>query len=120
MLQSGRTRPEVLEAHYGSAVPVKPLQALQRDSLMTSGDLIRDDVYEIPMLEVPYSSLNPNLQCRFEHIVVPVQAVYDADNHSVSKAGPLGGEAPGDVQTYVRAAALSREMPQTHRHRTGQ
>ncbi|XP_026146313.1 filamin-A-interacting protein 1 isoform X2 [Carassius auratus] len=52
MLQSGRTRPEVLEAHYGSALPVKPLQALQRDSLMTSGDLIRDDVYEIPMIEL--------------------------------------------------------------------
>uniref|UniRef100_A0A8C2HN45 Filamin A interacting protein 1b n=1 Tax=Cyprinus carpio TaxID=7962 RepID=A0A8C2HN45_CYPCA len=52
MLQSERTRPEVLEAHYGSAVPVKPLQALQRDSLMTSGDLIRDDVYEIPMIEL--------------------------------------------------------------------
>ncbi|XP_016362402.1 filamin-A-interacting protein 1-like [Sinocyclocheilus anshuiensis] len=52
MLQSERARPEVLEAHYGSAVPVKPLQALQRDSLMTSGDLIRDDVYEIPMIEL--------------------------------------------------------------------
>ncbi|KAL0165202.1 hypothetical protein M9458_040955, partial [Cirrhinus mrigala] len=51
MLQSERTRPEVLEAHYGSALPVKPLQALQRDSLMTSSDLIRDDVYEIPMIE---------------------------------------------------------------------
>ncbi|XP_039546124.1 filamin-A-interacting protein 1 isoform X1 [Pimephales promelas] len=52
MLQSERTRPEVLEAHYGSALPVKPLQALQRDSLMTSSNLIRDDVYEIPMMEL--------------------------------------------------------------------
>ncbi len=57
MLQSERTRPEVLEAHYGSAVPVKPLQALQRDSLMTSRDLIRDDVYEIPMIEVRNTAL---------------------------------------------------------------
>ncbi|TRY57341.1 hypothetical protein DNTS_024936 [Danionella cerebrum] len=52
MLQSERTRPELLEAHYGSAVPVKALQALQRDGLMISGDPIRDDVYEIPMLEL--------------------------------------------------------------------
>lgn len=52
MLQSERTRPEVLEAHYGSAVPIQPLQALQRDSLMTSSDMTRDDVYDIPMMEV--------------------------------------------------------------------
>lgn len=57
MLQSERTRPEVLEAHYGSAVPVKPLQALQRDSLMTSSNMIRDDVYEIPMIEVRNTAL---------------------------------------------------------------
>ncbi|XP_051500239.1 filamin-A-interacting protein 1 isoform X1 [Myxocyprinus asiaticus] len=52
MLQSERTRPEVLEAHYGSAAPIKPLQALQRDSLMKSNDMMRDDVYEIPMIEL--------------------------------------------------------------------
>ncbi|XP_056620555.1 filamin-A-interacting protein 1 isoform X2 [Triplophysa dalaica] len=52
MLQSERTRPEVLEAHYGSAVPNQPLQALQRDSLMTSVDMTRDDVYDIPMMEL--------------------------------------------------------------------
>ncbi|XP_057209748.1 filamin-A-interacting protein 1 isoform X2 [Triplophysa rosa] len=52
MLQSESTRPEVLEAHYGSAVPIQPLQALQRDSLMTSGDMTRDDVYDIPMMEL--------------------------------------------------------------------
>ncbi|XP_051955190.1 filamin-A-interacting protein 1-like [Xyrauchen texanus] len=52
MLQSERTRPEVLEAHYGSAAPIKPLQALQRDSLMTSNDMRRDDVYGIPMIEL--------------------------------------------------------------------
>ncbi|XP_065112630.1 filamin-A-interacting protein 1 isoform X3 [Paramisgurnus dabryanus] len=52
MLQSERTRPEVLEAHYGSAVSIQPLQALQRDSLMTGTDMTRDDVYDIPMIEL--------------------------------------------------------------------
>lgn len=42
------------------------------------------------------------------------------NNHSVSTAGPFGGEAAWDVQTYVRAAALGWEMPPTHRHRSGQ
>lgn len=35
-------------------------------------------------------------------------------------AGPFGGEAPGYIQTNVRAAAVSREVPPAHRHRTGQ
>lgn len=52
MLQSERARPAVLEAHYGSAAPAKALQALQRDSLMSSSDTSRDDVYEIPMIEL--------------------------------------------------------------------
>ncbi|KAK1796226.1 hypothetical protein P4O66_009297 [Electrophorus voltai] len=51
MLKSDKTQPETLEAHYGSAVPVKPLQALQRDCQLSGGKPI-DDVYEIPMLEL--------------------------------------------------------------------
>lgn len=52
MMRSERTRPEALEAHYGSAVPTKPLQALQRDALLTSSRNPTEDVYEMPMAEV--------------------------------------------------------------------
>ncbi|XP_041951247.1 filamin-A-interacting protein 1-like isoform X2 [Alosa sapidissima] len=52
MMKSERTRPEVLEAHYGSAAPAKPLQALQRDALMTNSKTPADDVYEVPMAEL--------------------------------------------------------------------
>ncbi|XP_062407291.1 filamin-A-interacting protein 1 isoform X2 [Sardina pilchardus] len=52
MMKSERTRPEVLEAHYGSAAPIKPLQALQRDALMTNSKTPTDDVYEMPMAEL--------------------------------------------------------------------
>ncbi|KAI4884683.1 hypothetical protein NFI96_003743 [Prochilodus magdalenae] len=51
MLKSERTRPEGLEAYYGSAAPVKPLQALQRDGQLTYDRTPQDDVYEIPMME---------------------------------------------------------------------
>lgn len=52
LLKSERTRPETLEAHYGSAVPTKPLQALQRDALLTHSGSSTVDVYEKPMAEV--------------------------------------------------------------------
>ncbi|XP_042082176.1 filamin-A-interacting protein 1 isoform X2 [Haplochromis burtoni] len=52
LLKSERTRPETLEAHYGSAVPTKPLQALQRDALLTHSGSSTDDVYEKPMAEL--------------------------------------------------------------------
>lgn len=52
MLKSERTRAESLEAQYGSAVPVLPLQALQRDNMLTCKRTCEDDVYEIPMMEV--------------------------------------------------------------------
>ncbi|XP_071766707.1 filamin-A-interacting protein 1 isoform X3 [Centroberyx gerrardi] len=51
MLKSERTRPEALEAHYASAAPTRPLQALQRDGLL-SGRTHTDDVYETPMAEL--------------------------------------------------------------------
>lgn len=52
MLKSERTQPEALEAHYGSAAPIKPLQALQRDSILTNTTMLGDNVYEMPMQEV--------------------------------------------------------------------
>lgn len=52
LLKSDGIRPETLEAHYGSAVPVKPLQALQRDRLFTHSNNSTEDVYEKPMAEV--------------------------------------------------------------------
>nr|XP_046229479.1 filamin-A-interacting protein 1 isoform X2 [Scatophagus argus] len=52
LLKSDRTRPETLEAHYGSSVPSKPLQALQRDGLLGRCDSTAEDVYEKPMAEL--------------------------------------------------------------------
>ncbi|KAM9840330.1 filamin-A-interacting protein 1-like, partial [Aulostomus maculatus] len=52
LLKSQKTGPETLEAHYGSAVPIKPLQALQRDSLLTHVNRCTDDVYEMPIAEL--------------------------------------------------------------------
>ncbi|TNM94436.1 hypothetical protein fugu_017195 [Takifugu bimaculatus] len=52
LLKSDRTGPETLEAHYGSSVPIKPLQALQRDGLLTAGPQNIEDVYEVPMAEL--------------------------------------------------------------------
>uniref|UniRef100_A0A8B9L389 Filamin A interacting protein 1b n=1 Tax=Astyanax mexicanus TaxID=7994 RepID=A0A8B9L389_ASTMX len=52
MLKTEQKRPEALEAHYGSAVSIKPLQALQRDCQLTCDRMAQDDVYEIPMMEL--------------------------------------------------------------------
>ncbi|XP_038160854.1 filamin-A-interacting protein 1 [Cyprinodon tularosa] len=52
LLKSDRTRPETLEAHYGSASPSKPLQALQRDATLLHGNQSTEDVYEKPMAEL--------------------------------------------------------------------
>lgn len=51
LLKSDRTGADTLEAHYGSSVPIKPLQALQRDGLLTAGPQSQD-VYQGPMAEV--------------------------------------------------------------------
>lgn len=56
LLKSDRTRPETLEAHYGSASPSKPLQALQRDATLLHGNQSTEDVYEKPMAEVRQSN----------------------------------------------------------------
>lgn len=52
LLKTETIRPETLEAHYGSAAPIKPLQALQRDRLLTHSNSSTEDVYEKPMAEV--------------------------------------------------------------------
>ncbi|PWA28251.1 hypothetical protein CCH79_00019683 [Gambusia affinis] len=52
LLRSDRTGPETLEAHYGSAAPCRPLQALQRDAALLHGNQRTEDVYERPMAEV--------------------------------------------------------------------
>lgn len=52
LMKSDRTRPETLEAHYGSSAPTRALQALQRDGLLLSNTNSKQDVYEKPMAEV--------------------------------------------------------------------
>ncbi|XP_047429586.1 filamin-A-interacting protein 1 isoform X2 [Mugil cephalus] len=52
LLKTDRTKPEALEARYGSAVPIKPLQALERDALLMPGPRVTEDVYEKPMAEL--------------------------------------------------------------------
>ncbi|XP_018599364.2 filamin-A-interacting protein 1-like isoform X1 [Scleropages formosus] len=52
MLRSERVRPEALEAHYGSAAPFRPLQALHRDGLLVKSKSFGDDVYQKPMVEL--------------------------------------------------------------------
>ncbi|XP_034777425.2 filamin-A-interacting protein 1-like isoform X2 [Acipenser ruthenus] len=52
MLKTERTKPEVLEAQYGSSVPDKALRALHRDAVLTKATSIGDDVYETPMAEL--------------------------------------------------------------------
>ncbi|KAJ8398215.1 hypothetical protein AAFF_G00430590 [Aldrovandia affinis] len=52
MLKSERTRPEALEAHYGSSAPDKALRALHRDGLLVHSQSFGDDVYEMPMAEL--------------------------------------------------------------------
>ncbi|XP_061785476.1 filamin-A-interacting protein 1 [Nerophis lumbriciformis] len=52
LLRSEKNRVEKLECHYGSAIPAKALQALQRDGLVTHDGSCMDDVYEKPMAEL--------------------------------------------------------------------
>nr|XP_015210216.1 PREDICTED: filamin-A-interacting protein 1 isoform X2 [Lepisosteus oculatus]XP_015210224.1 PREDICTED: filamin-A-interacting protein 1 isoform X2 [Lepisosteus oculatus] len=52
MLKTEKTKSEVLEAHYGSAVPDKALRALYRDALLAKSKSTGDDVYEKPIAEL--------------------------------------------------------------------
>ncbi|XP_054992337.1 filamin-A-interacting protein 1 isoform X3 [Sorex araneus] len=52
MLKTEKTKPEVLEAHYGSAEPEKVLRVLHRDALLAQEKSIGEDVYEKPISEL--------------------------------------------------------------------
>ena len=52
MLKTEKTKPEVLEAHYGSAEPEKVLRVLHRDAILAQEKSIGEDVYEKPISEV--------------------------------------------------------------------
>lgn len=60
VLRSGLSRPELLESRYGSALPSKPLKALQRDALLINNHTHQDDVYDKPMAEVFHAYLVTN------------------------------------------------------------
>ncbi|KAK2113948.1 hypothetical protein P7K49_008214 [Saguinus oedipus] len=51
MLKTEKTKPEVLEAHYGSAEPEKVLRVLHRDAILAQEKSIGEDVYEKPISE---------------------------------------------------------------------
>ncbi|CAB1335028.1 unnamed protein product, partial [Coregonus sp. 'balchen'] len=53
VLKTEKTR-KTLESHYGSAAPTTPLQALQRDSLLTNIRTHNDSVYQRPMAELDH------------------------------------------------------------------
>ncbi|KAK2503430.1 hypothetical protein MC885_016524 [Smutsia gigantea] len=52
MLRTEKTKPEVLEAHYGSAEPGKVLRVLHRDAILAQEKSIGQDVYEKPISEL--------------------------------------------------------------------
>ncbi|XP_053566426.1 filamin-A-interacting protein 1 isoform X2 [Bombina bombina] len=52
MLRTEKTKPEVLEAHYGFSAPEDVLRILHRDALLAKEKSIGDDVYEKPMAEL--------------------------------------------------------------------
>ncbi len=52
MLKTEKTKPEVLEAHYGSAAPESVLRVLHRDAILAQEKSIGEDVYEKPMSEL--------------------------------------------------------------------
>ncbi|NXJ24348.1 FLIP1 protein, partial [Dicrurus megarhynchus] len=52
MLKTEKTKPEVLEAHYGSATPENVLRVLHRDAILAQEKSIGEDVYEKPISEL--------------------------------------------------------------------
>ncbi|NXH20686.1 FLIP1 protein, partial [Bucco capensis] len=52
MLKTEKTKPEVLEAHYGSAAPEKVLRVLHRDAILAQEKSVGEDVYEKPISEL--------------------------------------------------------------------
>ncbi|KAG9493729.1 hypothetical protein GDO78_001548 [Eleutherodactylus coqui] len=52
ILKTERTKPEVLEAHYGFSAPADVLRVLHRDAILSKEKSIGEDVYEKPMAEL--------------------------------------------------------------------
>ncbi|XP_078504206.1 filamin-A-interacting protein 1 isoform X2 [Lissotriton helveticus] len=52
MLKTEKTKPQVLEAHYGFSAPEDVLRVLHRDALLSKDKSLGDDVYEKPMAEL--------------------------------------------------------------------
>ncbi|XP_041266498.1 filamin-A-interacting protein 1 isoform X1 [Onychostruthus taczanowskii] len=52
MLKTEKTKPEVLEAHYGSATPENVLRVLHRDAILAQEKSVGEDVYEKPISEL--------------------------------------------------------------------
>ncbi|XP_028903219.1 filamin-A-interacting protein 1 isoform X1 [Ornithorhynchus anatinus] len=52
MLKTEKTKPQALEAHYGSAAPEGILRALHRDAILAQDTAIGEDVYEKPISEL--------------------------------------------------------------------
>ncbi|XP_073425414.1 filamin-A-interacting protein 1 isoform X1 [Dendrobates tinctorius] len=52
MLKTERTKPKVLEAHYGFSAPEDVLRVLHRDAILAKEKSIGEDVYEKPMAEL--------------------------------------------------------------------
>ena len=83
MLKTEKTKPEVLEAHYGSAEPEKVLRVLHRDAILAQEKSIGEDVYEKPISEVkthPHTSRSWEPQREFS--ILPS----DTLQHFLSKA----------------------------------
>ncbi|XP_069462368.1 filamin-A-interacting protein 1 isoform X2 [Ambystoma mexicanum] len=52
MLKTEKTKPQVLEAHYGFSAPEDILRVLHRDALLSNEKSLGEDVYEKPMAEL--------------------------------------------------------------------
>ncbi|XP_077162594.1 filamin-A-interacting protein 1 isoform X2 [Paroedura picta] len=52
MLKTEKIKPEVLEAHYGSAAPENVLRLLHRDATLAQDKSVAEDVYEKPISEL--------------------------------------------------------------------
>nr|XP_056712282.1 filamin-A-interacting protein 1 isoform X2 [Euleptes europaea] len=52
MLKTEKIKPEVLEAHYGSAAPENVLRLLHRDAILAQEKSVVEDVYEKPISEL--------------------------------------------------------------------
>ncbi|XP_015265026.1 PREDICTED: filamin-A-interacting protein 1 isoform X2 [Gekko japonicus] len=52
MLKTEKIKPEVLEAHYGSAAPENILKLLHRDAILAQEKSVAEDVYEKPISEL--------------------------------------------------------------------